>query len=62
MEKIIVDTDKCIGCGSCIGIAPKTFDWNDEGTSKVINDVVTDDAKNAMDCCPTGAINIKKED
>ena len=62
MEKVIVNKDACIKCGSCVSIAPETFDFDDDGASSVINATVTEEAKNAKDCCPTGAIDIIKED
>ena len=59
MEKVKVDNTKCIGCGACVAIAPETFDFDDEGLSKVINDAVTEDAKSASESCPVEAITIE---
>ena len=61
MEKVVVNKDLCIKCGSCVGIAPETFEFGDDECSNVINSEVTEDAKNAIDCCPTGAISIEKK-
>ena len=29
--KIKINKEKCIGCGSCVSIAPETFDFDDDG-------------------------------
>lgn len=60
MEKLVLDDNKCLGCGNCVATAPESFGWG-EGTAKVINEEVTEAAKNAKDCCPTGAIEIKED-
>ena len=31
--KVIVNKDKCIGCGACVAIAPQTLDFDEEGIS-----------------------------
>ena len=59
MEKVKVDNTKCIGCGACVAIAPETFDFDDDGLSKVINDAVTEDAKSASESCPVEAITVE---
>jgi len=53
-----VDENKCIGCGMCVGLCPETFQMNADGKSEVLNDAVTDCAKNAMENCPVEAISI----
>lgn len=62
MEKVIIENTKCIGCGACVAIAPETFDFDDDGLSKVINDTVTDDARSACESCPVEAISIAQAD
>ncbi len=58
--KVKVNSDACIGCGACAAIAPETFEINDEGLSTPIVDEVADanvdSAKEAIESCPTGAI------
>ena len=61
MGKVKVDNTKCIGCGACVAIAPETFDFDDEGLSKVINETVTDDAKSACESCPVEAITVEED-
>lgn len=56
-----VNKDLCIGCGSCVAIAPDNFDFNDEGLAYVKNDEVNDDVKDAAEACPTEAIVINED-
>ena len=57
MAKITVN-ESCIGCGTCVGVAPDVFEMNDEGLSSVIGDDV-DSAKEAAESCPVEAIEVK---
>lgn len=58
--KAKVIRDNCIGCGACQAIAPNVFEIDDEGLSKVLTEDVaekdSDDFKDALESCPTGAI------
>ncbi len=58
--KVKVNEDACIGCGACTAIAPDVFELNDEGLSTVTCDTVSDEnteaTKEAVEACPTGAI------
>lgn len=65
--KIKIDKDKCIGCGTCVVIAPKTFKLSDDGKSQVIDlpagkaGPPRDDKetiRNAVDSCPVVAIEL----
>jgi ferredoxin len=55
-----VDKDKCIGCGTCTAIAPKSFKLGDDGKAQAINPVGDEEEKikEAIDSCPVGAIKI----
>ncbi|KUK79420.1 MAG: hypothetical protein XD95_0404 [Microgenomates bacterium 39_7] len=58
--RILVDKKKCIGAASCVGIAPNTFNLNEDDIAEV-KDEVGDDQKTqllAAQSCPTGAITI----
>ena len=59
-EVLVIDPDKCIGCRACNAIASNNFGWAEE-TAKVINEEVTEEAKEAINCCPTGAISIEEK-
>lgn len=59
--KVNVKEEKCIGCGSCISLTDgNIFDFNDEGLANVVKQPSTDEeyeaAKNAINYCPTAAI------
>lgn len=65
--KVIVNKEACIGCGSCPSICPEVFDINDEGlayvrTNEKVEDEYKDEAKTALESCPTGAIEEIKEE
>jgi len=61
MDVIVkVDNSKCIGCGACVSIAPNNFDFDDDGLSKVINEVATDEARSACEACPVEAITLSE--
>lgn len=63
MEKLIVDKEKCIGCGMCINTFPEYFDYNDEGLSEVKKEEITSEEKkeilDAVEMCPTEAISVE---
>lgn len=50
-----VNKDLCIGCGMCVGVAPDTFSFDDDGKA-VAADVEDAAADEAMASCPVGAI------
>ncbi|MFC1710265.1 ferredoxin [Patescibacteria group bacterium] len=62
MKKVIVDKNKCIACGLCSTIAPKTFKPGGDGKATVINPKGDSDKKimEAIMCCPAGAISREK--
>jgi len=57
-----VDQDLCIGCGTCIALAPKSYKWNDANKSDAINPPGDDDdtVRSACDACPVTAIFIEE--
>lgn len=57
--------EKCIGCGSCIAIAPEVFEFSEEGFSRAKKDIIEDEknlekVKEAAESCPAEAIEIKE--
>ncbi len=72
MKKIIVDNDLCIRCGACVGICDKVFEFSDDDDivkSKEGNNILDemdeqtkDDALDALEGCPVGAIKEIEED
>ena len=72
MAKIpVVDKEKCIGCGTCTVLAPKTFRLGKDGKAEVINPpgdeeekiskLVSAEIKEAIDSCPVEAIKVIKK-
>ena len=70
MSKLTVNQKKCIGCGLCTSIAPKTFRMGKNGSSEVINpkgngeqsgSKIKGDSeatiKEAISSCPVNAIS-----
>ncbi len=53
---VAVDQEKCIGCGSCTSICPKSFKMNDGGKSEPLSQEVLDCTKDAESACPVQAI------
>lgn len=67
MKKIIVDKNKCIGCGACEGFEPDVFELNDEGLADTIKsnydeleDSTKENVDDAINNCPTSAISINE--
>ena len=60
--KIKIDKDKCIGCGTCAVLAPKTFKLTDDGKVEVINPPSDEEKKikEAIDACPVESIKYTK--
>lgn len=60
-RKAIVDQSKCIGCGSCIALAPKSFKL-DNSKAKEIEPAGDEEniIQNAIDSCPAMAISWKE--
>ena len=58
--KVKVNKDKCIGCGQCVSICEDVFTFDDDNFATVIESPVKDeheeDAKTAVESCPTEAI------
>ena len=62
MKKLVVDKNACIGCGTCIALAPKTFQLGDDGKAIVVGqDEDNQEAiENTIDSCPVQAISWKE--
>jgi len=62
--KIKVDREACIGCGTCVALAPNTFNLDVEGKSEVANAAGDPevDIKKAVEACPVDAIKIEEEE
>ena len=55
-----VDKDKCISCGMCVSKNEEVFQFGEDDQAEVIQKPVAEenieDATEAMENCPTGAI------
>lgn len=62
MKKLVVDKNKCIGCGTCAALTPKVFKLGDEGKASVIDQEGDSEEtiQNAIDSCPVQAISWKE--
>ncbi|MBI4779351.1 ferredoxin [Candidatus Falkowbacteria bacterium] len=56
---IKVNSDLCIGCGTCEVLCPAVFKLNAEGKAEAIAQEDIPCAKNAAESCPTQAIEIR---
>ncbi len=61
--KVTVIRDKCIGAGSCVAIAAKTFKLDKEQKAVVISQTgdSDEDMLLAAQSCPTAAVIVKDE-
>ncbi|MBE3587256.1 MAG: ferredoxin [Thermoanaerobacteraceae bacterium] len=59
--RVEVDQDLCISCGTCVDTCPEVFGWNDDEKAHSLVDEVPaeleDQAREAVDSCPTNAIS-----
>ena len=62
MKKIVVDHNKCIGCGICVGTDPEHFDYDDSGLSNPISqeNVDSESVLEAVNACPVSAISVEE--
>ena len=59
---VIIDADKCIGCGVCVEICPAKILYLDKnsGKCKVTYENKCDKLQGCERICPSGAIKINK--
>lgn len=60
MPKIIVDKEKCVGCGACVALC-KNFKLDSNGKAEPVKAEVSEITceKEAQENCPVGAIKIE---
>lgn len=60
---LVVDRNKCIGCGTCVSLCPGVFEIGDDGKSQVLNyggcETGTCDCQAAVESCPAQAISLQ---
>ena len=59
MKNIKIDASACIGCGTCVALAEKSFKMEDDGKAHVLEPAgdTEEVIKNAIDSCPVTAIS-----
>jgi ferredoxin len=63
-KKIVIDSNTCIGCGTCEGVAPDYFQLED-GLATAVAPYKAEDADNideAVASCPVAAISVSGSD
>jgi len=57
---VTLDTEKCIGCGVCVQIAPDVFSLDEErGVAKVIREEGNAAVELAVKSCPVSCIAVE---
>jgi ferredoxin len=63
MAKIILEREKCIGCGTCESLCPKYWKLADDGKTEFLGPAELDEIgcnQEAVDSCPVQCIHIEK--
>jgi ferredoxin len=60
MFKLVVDKDRCVGCGSCVAVC-NNWEIGDDGKAKALKSSVKELGcnKKAQEICPVEAISVK---
>lgn len=65
VHKIVIDRKACIGAGTCVIIAPKAFELDEEGIAVMLSSYsnhTDDELLQAAQSCPTQAIKLYDEE
>lgn len=74
-KKLVVDQEKCIGCGTCVALTPEVFELNDEGKARLklqapsspakqdpaLRDKLQAKIQEAIESCPVEAISWEEQ-
>jgi ferredoxin len=63
--KTWINKDTCIGCGTCIAVAPEIYEFDSDGKSKAKIEIIDDPnliekAKDAEVACPTHSVKVEE--
>ncbi|MDN3028508.1 ferredoxin [Streptomyces sp. S.PB5] len=61
--KVVADTDRCVGAGQCVLIAPEVFDQGEDDGIVVVLDAEAEivqlpEVREAVDLCPARALSL----
>lgn len=61
-KEVTVDSDACIGCGTCVAMCPNVFQMGDDGKSHVTNPngASEQEIQQTIDACPVQCIKWKQ--
>jgi len=65
MNKLKVDKNKCIGCGTCVSLYPDFFEMGADGKAQIIDgikDIDDNKTKEIVASCPAAAIKKTSDD
>ena len=61
--RVDVDSDACVGSGSCAKVCPEVFELGDDGYLRVLDaepgESLRSAVEDAVELCPTGAITVE---
>ena len=57
---VIVDKDKCIGCGECVDVCPVNVYEMKDGKSEPVNEDECIGCESCVEACPVEAITVKE--
>ena len=60
--KVVIDKEKCLGCGSCVALVPEVFQLGKDGKAEVKDPLAAslEQIQLAKEACPVKAIKIEK--
>ena len=63
--KTWINKDTCIGCGTCIAVAPEIYEFDSDGKSKAKIEIIEypnliEKAKDAEVACPTHSVKVEE--
>lgn len=62
MKRVVVDKNKCLGCGTCVALCPEIFELGEDGKARVKQknqetEKLKNEIQEAIEACPVQAIS-----